>query len=169
MPSAKSFEARMERIFIATGAKNDAALAKILDIRPPSVASAKKRQQLPGMWIEKIAEEYGVSAHWLLFGARDDSTVIDDSGTANHLTLEAKVVELEGKNTALEAENAGLKEVRAAKDELLQAKEETLAAYRQLLSQTQDALAASGKGGAQATDAAAYVANVPSTDQINKS
>jgi len=102
----------MERIFIATGAKNDAALAKILDIRPPSVASAKKRQQLPGMWIEKIAEEYGVSAHWLLFGARDDSTVIDDSGTANHLTLEAKVVELEGKNTALEAENAALKEVR---------------------------------------------------------
>ena len=168
MPSAKSFDARMERIFTATGVKSDAALVKILEIRPPSVASAKKRQQLPGMWIEKIAEKYGVSAHWLLFGERDGSTAIDGAGAVNDLTLEAKVVELEVKNTALEAENAALKEARAAKDELLQAKEETLAAYRKLLSQTQDALAASGKRGVLATDAPAFATSVPSTDQTNK-
>jgi|GEM_PF-2811278 len=168
MPSAKSFDARMERIFTATGVKSDAALAKILEIRPPSVASAKKRQQLPGMWIEKIAEKYGVSAHWLLFGERENSAAIDGTGTANDLTLEAKVVELEAKNIALEAENASLKEARAAKDELLQAKEETLAAYRQLLNQTQDALAASRKGRVQVTDAPAFVASAPLTDQTNK-
>ena len=167
MPSAKSFDARMERIFIATGAKSDAALAKILEIRPPSVASAKKRQQLPGMWIEKISEKYGVSAHWLLFGERNGSTATDGARTENDLSLEAKVMELEAKNMVLETENAALKEAKAAKDELLQAKEETLAAYRQLLSQ-QDALAALGKGGVKATDVPAFVASAPSTGQTNK-
>ena len=152
MPTEKSFEARMERIFTATGAKSDTALAKILEIQPPSVASAKRRRQLPGTWIEIIAEKCGVSAHWLLFGERDKLQASAGVGIArfgpisaeSDVTLEARVMELEAKNTALETENAALKEARVAKDELLKAKEETLAAYRQLLSQTQAALSAVG-------------------------
>jgi len=137
----------MERIFTATGAKSDTALAKILEIQPPSVASARKRQQLPGMWVEKVAEKYGVSAHWLLFGEGGGLMATSDAGAAvlgplvagSDLTLvaalEARSVALEAKNAALEAENAALKEAKAARDELLRAKEETLAAYRQLLRQ----------------------------------
>ena len=166
----------MERIFTATGVKSDTALAKILEIQPPSVASAKKRRQLPGMWIEKIAEKCGVSAHWLLFGESDDQQAIADVDTArfgpiaaeSDLTLKARVMELEAKNTALETENAALKEARVAKDELLKAKEETLAAYRQLLGQTQAAPSAVGKVGAQLADAPASAARVPSKGQTNK-
>ena len=64
----KSFEERLARILEATGAKSDSGLARILDIRPPSVAAARKRKQIPSGWIEKVAEAYTVKTDWLFFG-----------------------------------------------------------------------------------------------------
>lgn len=62
------FEERIERLFKATGAQTDSELARKLEIQPPSVAGARKRQLLPGSWVEKIALDYNISADWILFG-----------------------------------------------------------------------------------------------------
>lgn len=69
MQSRNEFETKMDRIFEATGAKNDTALARVLGIRPASVAGARKRQLVPGVWIEKIARDYNINANWLFFGS----------------------------------------------------------------------------------------------------
>ncbi|CCO22198.1 helix-turn-helix domain-containing protein [Maridesulfovibrio hydrothermalis] len=68
MVNANSFEDRLNRIMKACGASSDAQLAKILEIKSPSVAAAKRRQQIPSGWIEKIAKSYGVCSDWLFFG-----------------------------------------------------------------------------------------------------
>lgn len=68
MERAKSFEARLARIFEATRASSDSALARLLDIQPQSVAAARKRGQIPSSWVEKVSENFGVSANWLFFG-----------------------------------------------------------------------------------------------------
>lgn len=68
MESAKTFEARWARIMLAVNAKSDSALARELGILPQSVTAARKREQIPGAWIETVAEKKQVSADWLLFG-----------------------------------------------------------------------------------------------------
>lgn len=66
--SAKTFEQKLARIYEVTGAGTDSALANILGIKAPSVAAARKRRQIPGGWVERIAEKYRANANWLLFG-----------------------------------------------------------------------------------------------------
>lgn len=68
MEKATVFEEKLMRIFAATRAKGDTALAKILGIKAPSVAAARKRRQIPTGWVEFVAEKYGISADWLFFG-----------------------------------------------------------------------------------------------------
>lgn len=68
MEDAKSFEHKLARIFEVTGAASDSALAKILGIKAPSVAAARKRRQIPSGWVEQVAEEFRASANWLFFG-----------------------------------------------------------------------------------------------------
>lgn len=68
MESTKAFEAKLHRIFQATNARSDAELARILDIKAPSVAGARKREQIPTGWVEKVAKSFGVNANWLFFG-----------------------------------------------------------------------------------------------------
>ncbi|UJX43071.1 helix-turn-helix domain-containing protein [Desulfovibrio sp. JY] len=66
--STKSFEAKFARVMEACGASNDSELARILNITPPSVGTARKRRKIPSGWVEKIAETFDVSADWLFFG-----------------------------------------------------------------------------------------------------
>lgn len=73
METSKSFQAKLARICEVTNARGDTALAKILKIKPPSVAAARKRQQIPTGWIETIAEQYNISADWLFFGRGEKS------------------------------------------------------------------------------------------------
>lgn len=68
MDSPKSFKAKFSRIMLATAAKNESELARILDIHPSSVGAAKKRTQIPTGWIEKIAEDFSINSDWLFFG-----------------------------------------------------------------------------------------------------
>ena len=68
MESSKSFEEKFMRICEVAQTDKDAVLAKILDIKAPSVAAARKRQQIPTGWIEKIALKFDVSADWIFFG-----------------------------------------------------------------------------------------------------
>lgn len=67
MTTAK-FDDRLKRLMDAAGARSDSELARALDIQPQSIAAARKRQQIPGGWVEAIAEKYSASADWLLFG-----------------------------------------------------------------------------------------------------
>jgi phage repressor protein C with HTH and peptisase S24 domain len=55
----------------AVGSKSDSDLARALGILPQSVAAARKRQQIPGGWVEQIAEKFNASADWLLFGVKE--------------------------------------------------------------------------------------------------
>lgn len=68
MESAKTFEARLERLMTALGAKNESALARALEILPQSIAGAKKKGTIPPRWVEFAAEKYGINANWLFFG-----------------------------------------------------------------------------------------------------
>jgi Predicted transcriptional regulator len=68
------FEERLQRIMDAAGAKSDSDLARALGIQPPSVAAARKREQVPSGWVEQVAERFGVSADWLLFGESRGAT-----------------------------------------------------------------------------------------------
>lgn len=68
MEKMNRFDEKLARIFEATQAKGDTALANILGIKPPSVAAARKRRQIPTGWVEDIAERFHISADWLFFG-----------------------------------------------------------------------------------------------------
>lgn len=67
--SMKSFEAKFSRVMEACGASNDSELARILNITPPSVGTARKRRKIPSGWIERISETFDVSSDWLFFGS----------------------------------------------------------------------------------------------------
>ncbi len=63
-----TFEEKLKRIYQATQASSESALARILKIKPPSIAAARKRQQIPTGWIEFLSATFGVSSDWLFFG-----------------------------------------------------------------------------------------------------
>ena len=123
MLSRNAFDARMSRIFEATGAKNDTALAHILEIRPASVAGARRRQLVPRQWIEKIALGYKVNADWLLFGASPmrqgeaplpeamaNVPLTTEEDEASKGTMEVEFRLLKERLQASESENAILRE-----------------------------------------------------------
>lgn len=62
------FEERLNRIMRALDVNNDSELARKLGIKPPSVASARKRLQIPTGWIENVSVLANVSTDWLFFG-----------------------------------------------------------------------------------------------------
>lgn len=65
---ATSAEAQMDRLIVATGAKNEAGLAKVLGKSHQALYNAKKKGIIPANWILDVAEECGASADWLRFG-----------------------------------------------------------------------------------------------------
>jgi phage repressor protein C with HTH and peptisase S24 domain len=82
MESAKKFEQKLARIMKAANISKEADLAKILEINQSSVAAARKRQQVPPGWIEKIAEKFAVNANWLFFGTGEAPFFKGIPGTA---------------------------------------------------------------------------------------
>ena len=67
-PSSIDFPQQFERIKEACGAKTDMDLAKILEIKHSSVASARKRKSIPPRWFVELSIRFGVSTDWLIFG-----------------------------------------------------------------------------------------------------
>lgn len=129
MECSKSFEEKFARICQVTHTDKDAALAKILGIKAPSVAAAKKRQQIPTGWVEKIALQYGVSADWIFFG-RGPMTIIEAEGVPpdeasrpqpSHIAPRIDQLERE-----LELERGERRELAAENRRLYQEKEDVL-------------------------------------------
>lgn len=65
---ATTFDAVLGRMKAATRTSSDTALAKILNLRQSSISGAKERQSIPPAWAVQIAQDYGVSLDWLMFG-----------------------------------------------------------------------------------------------------
>jgi Bacteriophage CI repressor helix-turn-helix domain len=65
------FEAQFKRIKESLQVSSETALAKLLGIKQPSIAKARKRKKIPPGWITRISEQYGISADWILFGIGD--------------------------------------------------------------------------------------------------
>lgn len=57
-----------ERVKLATGLQNISQLAKILNIKQPSVSKAKKKGAFPLKWALSIASGYTLNTDWVLFG-----------------------------------------------------------------------------------------------------
>lgn len=87
------FEERLQRIMQAAGSKSDSDLARTLGIQPPSIAAARKRQQIPGGWVEQIAEKCNASADWLLFG--DGSTLREIGSTPASVAQEKAICDVD--------------------------------------------------------------------------
>lgn len=66
--AANLFEVRMRRIWQALNVDSDAQLARSLGLKQQGVSSVRSRKRIPALWILQIAEEFGVSSDWLLFG-----------------------------------------------------------------------------------------------------
>lgn len=69
--SQNSSAAILQRLCRAGNIKTDSALAKILNVSPQSVYDAKKKNRVPTAWAVTIAERFGVTVDWLLFGRGD--------------------------------------------------------------------------------------------------
>lgn len=66
--SLNDCEGCLERMKASTGANSNMDLARILNIQAQSIASAKRRGQIPPGWVYEIALKYNVSTDWLFFG-----------------------------------------------------------------------------------------------------
>lgn len=121
-----SFSSRWSRLFEAANVTTDSALSRFLDIKPSSVGRAKKREMIPGAWVEKICQEYKVNANWLLFGLGDKYLAQKQPGL-NESSPGSEPVEFQDcikKINTLEARIAALEK------ELISAQADAIRAYR---------------------------------------
>lgn len=63
-----AYEAAMERIKSATGARTQVQLAELLEIRQSSISDAKRRASIPSDWLVKLLESHSVMPRWVLTG-----------------------------------------------------------------------------------------------------
>lgn len=68
MNEKRTFEARLERLMAAANVEKEAEFARLMDINQSSIAAARKRDQIPPGWVEKIADKFNADANWLFFG-----------------------------------------------------------------------------------------------------
>ena len=63
-----SFAEIYERISLATNCRTQVELAKALGIRQSSISDAKRRNSVPGDWLMKLFEKFGLNPDWLKRG-----------------------------------------------------------------------------------------------------
>lgn len=63
-----TWEAILQRLMDATNSPTDATLATRLGISAQAVYNARKKQQIPPIWVFEVAKTFDVSADWLFFG-----------------------------------------------------------------------------------------------------
>jgi hypothetical protein len=62
------FDEILQRVWLATGLRNQTELAHQLDIRPASISDAKKRGNFPADWTIKLSLIYRINSIWILTG-----------------------------------------------------------------------------------------------------
>jgi Bacteriophage CI repressor helix-turn-helix domain. len=127
MGSDTSFEIIFERLLQVTGATTDSNLAKLLQIKPQSVAAAKKRRQLPPGWVVTVAQSFGVTTDWLFFGKgpvrRDDRQPPAEAAARKG----ADTLAIKNLQRVLAERDLRIRELE---QQLAQTKEEALTVYR---------------------------------------
>lgn len=63
-----AFEAGIERIKQATGARTQVQLAEVLEVRQSSISDAKRRCSIPSDWLLKLQRVTKIHADWYLTG-----------------------------------------------------------------------------------------------------
>lgn len=64
----KWFEAALDRIKKATGARTQVQLAEVLGVRQSSISDAKRRCSIPAEWFLKLYRSHGLDPDWLSDG-----------------------------------------------------------------------------------------------------
>ena len=98
-------DAKVKRILDATSSKSLKELARILNIKPPSVSGAIKRGKIPGDWIEQIATRFNISTDWLLFGEGVKMRLIQGESPENTETNNENTSPTEPLEKVLESTN----------------------------------------------------------------
>lgn len=62
------YEAAMERIKAATGARTQVQLAELLEVRQSSISDAKRRASIPSDWLVKLLDSHSVMPRWVRTG-----------------------------------------------------------------------------------------------------
>ena len=62
------FDAAIERIKVATGARTQVQLADVLMVRQSSISDAKRRASIPPEWLLKLFRAYKLMPDWLMDG-----------------------------------------------------------------------------------------------------
>lgn len=70
----------LSRIRKALGTEKDKDLAVILGIDPQGITNAKKRGEVPPIWLVKLASKINISVDWLLFGTGPMRRKVSESG-----------------------------------------------------------------------------------------
>ncbi len=74
-------EARLARVFEATGCRTQLELAEMLQLRQSSIADAKRRGKIPAEWLVAILSRFGVNPEWITTGAGPKYLVPSDKST----------------------------------------------------------------------------------------
>lgn len=96
IPSATDYLGVLDRMKLATGTKSDTAFAQSIGIRQSSVSAAKDRRSIPPVWAVQIAQKYGVSMDWLMFGREVAKT---GEGTTSNVEASLQANIYNGKET----------------------------------------------------------------------
>ena len=73
-----SFNTIVERLKKATGTESDRALAAALGMKPAAVSVARRRHQIPVVWIIEAVIRFNVSDHDLIFGHQKNAQLPED-------------------------------------------------------------------------------------------
>ena len=114
----------LERILRVAGVKNDAALARLLNIQPQNIASWKKTG-IPDKWIVKISKDFGCSVNFLLHGDAEPEETKEENGA---IRADNAVVGKEAKIGLGEAVDLLAQIIQAGKEPVIQALYCTLSA-----------------------------------------
>lgn len=73
-----SFNLIVERLKKTTGTDSDRALAAALGMKPAAVSVARRRHQIPAVWIIEAVIRFNASDHHLIFGHQKNAQVPND-------------------------------------------------------------------------------------------
>lgn len=67
-PPPRSGQAILERLMQGAALRRQSQLAELLEVSPQAVSQAWRKGRVPDAWIIKVAQQFNLSADWLLFG-----------------------------------------------------------------------------------------------------
>lgn len=107
-----SLEEQLKRLKLASGAKTDTELSRLLGITQGGFFNAKVRGKIPDKWFVAISTKYGVNLEWLVSGAgqRDVSQPVQTGACQQCAELQRQLTIANERLYEAMRENGNLKE-----------------------------------------------------------